>query len=190
MNTSSACVPAIAEATSFPELLGGMLSALADVGSLLRSIDDRVFLDTSLDPCFGASVGGHVRHVLDHARALSDAATHGRAAYEQRDRGSVLEKDRAVALEAVASVVERLRSLADVGGTRQIAVEVMPAPGRPIQLVTSTIERETAFVMSHTIHHIAIMRQLVARAGKDRCPQIGLAPGTPRADDGNAPCAH
>ncbi len=181
-------------------LVDGVCAALGDVEALIAAMDARVYTDASLDPCFGSTIGAHVRHVTDHARALADAIESGVADYEQRDRGDGMETDKALATARLRSIARRIGAVSPTEYARSIRVSVIARAGEPAQMVDSTVEREAAFVMSHTIHHIAIMRQIAARAGADSGAArgvscgLGLAHGTPRGHEGNGPehgaCAH
>ena len=44
----------------------------------------------------------------------------------------------------------------------------------------STLRRELAFVISHTVHHQALIAMLLAVAGLQVPESFGLAPSTPR----------
>ena len=161
-------------------LVAGVRNALADVERMLAAIDPSVYTNGKLDPCFASTIGAHVRHVAEHARALVHAAETGVADYEHRERGGEIETCKVAATAELRSISEQLGAINCVDGTTSVRVSVIACAGQPARMVLSTFEREAAFVMSHTIHHIAIMRQIVARAGLDQVTGIGLAPGTPR----------
>jgi hypothetical protein len=161
-------------------LVAGVRSALTDVERMISAIDAGVYTDGKLDPCFASTIGAHVRHVVDHAKAFADAASTGVADYEHRARGGEVERCKLKAASELQGISARLVELDGMDGRRAISVAVIASPEQPARMVESTFEREAAFVMSHTIHHIAIMRQIVARAGLDQVAGIGLAPGTPR----------
>ena len=45
--------------------------------------------------------------------------------------------------------------------------------------VRSSVSREVAFLVSHTIHHNAIVGQMMRARGLEVAPRFGLAPATP-----------
>jgi uncharacterized damage-inducible protein DinB len=47
--------------------------------------------------------------------------------------------------------------------------------------VRSTLARELLFVISHTIHHQALIAVLLSAAGRTVPEAFGLAPSTPRS---------
>jgi hypothetical protein len=55
-------------------------------------------------------------------------------------------------------------------------------------ITRSSVCREVAFLVSHTIHHNAIVGQMMQARGMEVAPRFGLAPATP-ADRGALACA-
>jgi hypothetical protein len=55
----------------------------------------------------------------------------------------------------------------------------------------SSISREIAFLVSHTIHHNAIVAQMLEARGRNVATRFGLAPATPdsRTPAGAMVCA-
>jgi uncharacterized damage-inducible protein DinB len=60
-----------------------------------------------------------------------------------------------------------------------VDVEAMLAPGEPTATVRSSVGRELAFVVSHTIHHCAVIALLLRDLGVAVPPRFGYAPSTP-----------
>lgn len=127
------------------------------------------------------SVGGHVRHCLDHVTALlAAAADTGRLDYDRRERGTPVEHDRSAALRALRDAEARLGSLTEADRDRPLALRVlMTADGEPIE-VGSTVGRELAYVLSHTIHHNAIVGAMVKTLGGNPPARFGYAASTLR----------
>lgn len=157
----------------------------------LRSISEITYADTSLDPCFGSSIGAHVRHIMDHIRNLSESGEI--IDYEARHRGDPIETSRDLALQRIAdcqtAIITRMRKFASYGSIR---ISAIPSPGHTPLTLSSTLERECLYVIDHTVHHLAMIRTLLARAGH-ACPStLGLAAGTPTCEpsiSNAAPCA-
>ncbi|MEK6687797.1 MAG: hypothetical protein AABZ01_04975, partial [Gemmatimonadota bacterium] len=42
----------------------------------------------------------------------------------------------------------------------------------------SSLGRELLFLLSHTVHHFAVIRLLLQRQGTDSDPRLGVAPST------------
>lgn len=122
-----------------------------------------------------ASIGSHVRHCLDHLRALLNGhATLVR--YDQRLRGTEVEQDPEAAVASIRSCRQQLVALVATEGDRAVIIEhVLDADGTIAQL-TSSLARELVFVAHHMVHHEAMIRPLVPDQSLD--PAFGVAPAT------------
>ena len=125
-----------------------------------------------------SSVGGHVRHWLDHVGALLASIDTGRLSYDHRERGTSVETERWAALAAIAQMAVRLRDLPASVLDRPLDVEILlSADGEP-QTFGSTVGRELAYVVSHSVHHNAIIGAMVQTLGGRVPPRFGYAPST------------
>lgn len=125
------------------------------------------------------SIGAHVRHCLDHVLALEEGLRSRTIDYDHRVRGTAVEHDRQAALTALREAAERLSALDDrwLPGLIQVRAQLTHA-ARP-RMLRSTIGRELAFVISHTIHHCATIHALLERRAHRLPARFGLAPATP-----------
>lgn len=125
-----------------------------------------------------SSIGGHVRHCLDHVGALLVAIDTGRLDYDHRQRGTAIETDRFAALHALASFESRVAELCAEDVDRPVELYVLlSSAGEPLR-VTTSIGRELAYVMSHTIHHNALIGTMVKLLGGWLPDRFGYAPST------------
>jgi len=125
-----------------------------------------------------SSVGGHVRHCLDHVRALLDAIATGQLNYDDRKRGTDVEFSRIAACEEIERLLESLRELGKDRLNREIALSaLMSADGAPIAVRTS-VGRELAYVLAHTVHHNALVSAMVKTLGGWLPERFGYAPST------------
>ena len=131
-------------------------------------------------PGISGSIGGHVRHSLDHVRALEAGLEHGRVDYDTRHRQTAIEHDRETAVLALMAAAARFHALDTAVLSRTVTVRSLLArDGRSVE-GASSIARELAFVVSHTIHHNAQIALLAHRIGSGRLPsRFGVAPSTP-----------
>jgi hypothetical protein len=126
-----------------------------------------------------SSIGAHVRHCLDHVRALMAAIGTGDLDYDQRDRGTAIVTDRAAALAAIKLLRNRLANLSDDVIDQPLRLSVlMTCDGVPFRFET-TAGREMAYVLSHTIHHNALIDTMVKTLGGWLPERFGYAPATP-----------
>ena len=146
---------------------------------LIERLDDDEYGRTS-EPLASASVGAHVRHVLDFISPIFSAMDTGRMDYDQRDRDQRAEVDREVALARLRSVSARLDGLQDVdsGTGLEVRLDAPPGTSDDSGWSTSTLGRELAFLLSHTVHHYALMGLLLRYRGIDPGREFGVAPST------------
>ena len=97
-------------------------------------------------------------------------------------RGTFVEEDPATACGRLAACQTRLLALDPALLGRPLSLSArLTADGFTIQ-ASSTVARETAFVVSHTVHHAALIAILLEDMGHDRPARFGLAPTTPTAE--------
>jgi uncharacterized damage-inducible protein DinB len=128
----------------------------------------------------GGGVGGHVRHSLDHVKTLLASAERECLDYDARARDAAIESDRRAALDLLASLRDRLGALAGLDPQRTLLLATLPASHMTSVTVTTTLGRELAYVISHTIHHNAILALTVRRLGVEPPEHFGWAPSTMR----------
>jgi len=156
--------------------------------ALERQLDDLMDVLVGLDaalyvsrpaPSVSGSIGEHVRHTLDHVAAL--LASHAAAAlsYDRRERGTSVETDPDAGLQEIARLKAALAQSAGRSLTEPIQVEAMIAVSGETVRAWSTLARELAFVLSHTIHHQAMIALLLDRHGIGVPGRFGHSPATP-----------
>jgi hypothetical protein len=124
-------------------------------------------------------IGGHVRHCLDHVSALLTGVQTGLCPYDRRQRGTDVETSRDAAIAAITDVMLGLLELDASTLDSEVYVETQLEPSGAMVITRSSVCREIAFVISHTIHHNAIVAQQMQARGVCVAPRFGLAPATP-----------
>lgn len=178
----ASAVVSCAQSAAGVQLAGALHDALFDLEQLLSTLPRSVLVDTSLDSAFASTIGKHVRHTIDHVRALRVATTDGIAPYEARMRADAAEQDAVAACEQLASLRSFLRSITTSTLNADIAMEQATLRDAPPLILRSTFIRELGFVYSHTIHHLAIIRMMLTQCKQSITisPTFGYAPGTPQ----------
>jgi uncharacterized damage-inducible protein DinB len=120
-----------------------------------------------------------VRHCLDHVSALIASTYTGVCAYDGRARGTEIETHRRAALAAVAGLIRVVAGLDPSLLEREIDVEIQLDRAGTISHARSSFGRELLYVMSHTIHHNALVALMLRERGISVDPHLGLAPSTP-----------
>ncbi|MBA4064812.1 MAG: hypothetical protein C0501_14085 [Isosphaera sp.] len=169
------------------ELVAALGAALRQVHDLIAGMSDEQYTRRP-GGALASSIGGHVRHNLDHVAALLAGLPGGAVDYDRRERGTAVESDRQAGLAAVRRLELALGRVAWCELPGAVRLAVLPAADRtPVELLT-TPERELAFVVSHTTHHNALIAVIAAAVGAAVPPGFGYAPATIAHQRGQ-PCA-
>jgi len=120
-----------------------------------------------------------VRHCLDHVWALERGIATGELSYDYRQRNTVVENEPALAISRLRRAQVRLGGVDDSLLDRPLALtSQIHDDGRAVR-ATTTVGRELAFVISHTVHHSALVAVLLEQRGRALPARFGLAPTTP-----------
>jgi uncharacterized damage-inducible protein DinB len=125
-----------------------------------------------------SSIGGHVRHNLDHVEALLRGLRSGKVCYDHRDRGTDVECDRVAALGSILRLERELLTFPWDELSHLVTLSALVSPDHPPVLTLTSPERELAFVISHTIHHNALIAVMVKLLGVGVPADFGYAPST------------
>ena len=169
-------------------LARAVASVLSELIDVLGPITPGAYAASCGSQFFDASIGGHVRHCLDHARALVDGRVGGVIDYDHRERGTVIESDPTAAMLEIRSLTISLLAIAPHDEQTKVAVHIMPTRSGDTVRVESTLGRELAFVLSHTVHHNATVRSMAHALGISVPASFGFAPST-LANQDSASCA-
>jgi uncharacterized damage-inducible protein DinB len=134
------------------------------------------------DPATGRppSIGAHFRHVLDHYFAFFHGLEEGRIDYDRRDRDPEIETDLHTARAAAEQVEAALRTLPAATIQAPILINVAVATEAHGETLwePSTVQRELAFLLSHTVHHYALISLHARCYGVELGEDFGVAPST------------
>ena len=159
------------------QVVGPLITVLGQLHDVVDRLGDEQYAQRPVGP-ITSSIGAHVRHCLDHVRELLRVA-HGRELdYDRRDRGTDVETRRAAALDRIAELKQRLVELPPEAMNGSVWLTTMLAADQPPVVVHSSVGREIAFVLSHTIHHNALIGVMVKSLGGWLPERFGYAPST------------
>lgn len=143
---------------------------------LLSRHDERTFSAT--DPAsYGSGIGAHFRHVLDHYRSFLDGVSVGLIDYDNRDRNTPEENDLSLALESLASI-QSLLAAAEIDVESSVKVKVCASTEGEDLHSNSSFGRELQFLVSHTVHHYALIAIASRMQGIYPHDAFGVAPST------------
>ena len=172
--------PAPTEAPRSTTPVAALERALEELAAVVAALSPEAYR-TRMFPSASGSIGEHVRHCLDHVSALVSADPSSCLSYDRRDRGTPVETDAAYALRCI----QLLRIKVAVGRwsarlDEPICIVSTIERGGSVLTSMSTLARELAFVLNHTIHHQAMIGVLASFHGCDTPDGFGYAPSTPR----------
>lgn len=143
---------------------------------LIESLDDDLYA-RSQEPVAASGIGGHIRHCIDHVQCLLDGLGDGRVDYDGRKRDERVETDRAYAARRLHEVLDALAELEGRDfGELDVKMDV-PEGERPFW-TRSSLERELQSMISHTVHHFALIGFLVRLNGAATTEDFGVALST------------
>lgn len=128
----------------------------------------------------GGSVGAHLRHCIEFYRSLLAALEHGELDYDRRPRDTALEEDPLQAAAALNALVGALPGLAGRHPAQRLRVRHDCDHGEESGWARSSLRRELNFLLSHTVHHYALIALHLRQAGFLLPEEFGVSPATLR----------
>ena len=155
--------------------------SLDEIGALLMTVPSGVYT-ARVESGVSGSVGEHVRHCLDHVSALLAADPSTTLSYDRRRRGTAIEQDCAAAQQQILHLKAALGPWTRRSLDEPVRVSSLIDPSGTSIAGWSTFGRELAFVLNHTVHHMATMAAVLALHDVNVPPGFGYAPSTPRRE--------
>lgn len=123
-----------------------------------------------------ASIGGHFRHILEHYELFWEGLKTGHIDYDNRKRNRELETDRMFAISALNDSRSRFQN--ETFSLDSLTISQNNNPMEEVSVVQSSVNRELKFLVSHTVHHYAIISILVKLDGGAIPEGFGFSPAT------------
>lgn len=150
------------------------IQQLEDLRSVIGQLSDEEFM-RPLSLLDGVSIGKHIRHTLEFHQCLF---AEGKViSYDKRARNGKLEEVREEAFSHIDDLGIRLRFV-QLDRILNMSVQY----GDHELQVTTSVQREMAFLIEHTVHHMAILRIALTACFPHVCynPEFGYADSTIR----------
>lgn len=103
----------------------------------------------------GASIGQHVRHIIEFYQCLLQANKTGELDYDKRDRNKMIEENPDYANLCIYTIIEDLHL---IPLKKSVLLHVCYEKNDISFPVDTTIERELIYNIEHTVHHMAIIK--------------------------------
>lgn len=128
-----------------------------------------------IDTLSSASIGQHVRHVVEMFVCLQDGYTSGVVKYENRKRDITIETSKEIAIDVMntinASLLNENKSLVLEAGFDENSDELNKIP--------TNYFREIAYNLEHAIHHLALIKIGINKVSDTQLPDgYGIASST------------
>lgn len=127
----------------------------------------------------GASIGQHIRHILEFYTCLSCAFNEGEDVnYDQRKRALLVEKEPQEAIKVIEKITSWL-SLEIIKGEIQLNA-AYTLDNEQTCHIPSSFQRELAYCLEHSIHHQALIKIGLFEQGLSNLidQEFGVAPST------------
>jgi hypothetical protein len=126
-------------------------SILGQVFELIESINIEQY-SMPLSSLSHSSVGMHFRHIVEFYQCLFNGISEGSIDYDKRERNLLLETNKKITLETILNITEYTRNILD----NPLLLNMNY--GENNYSVNTSIFRELAYNIEHTIHHLAIIK--------------------------------
>jgi hypothetical protein len=176
MTNLTAKIQGSAQNSDAKQLIEGCLLCVDQCDQLLQLISRREYVATAQG---ASSVGAHIRHILDRFHCVFAGLNDGFIDYDARKREQAIENSPDAASFALASVARRIQDL-DLAHrlSNTITVRESVHSEGPVVAIPSSVGRELMGVVTHSIHHLAIIALSVKAFGYQLDDDLGKAPST------------
>lgn len=173
------------------ELRSSVIAAnlgLLDQGTeLIAALPDDAYGSLAAD---AKPVGPHFRHVFEHYSCFLDGLDAARIDYDGRQREQAIETERRAALARIAELRAGLIALDGAELDRAVDARLESGLGEDAeQWSRTTLRRELHFLLSHTVHHYALIALILAKRGIEVGAEFGVAPSTLKYWQSRPTCA-
>jgi hypothetical protein len=150
---------------------------LLQIRELVNNMKEEDFVN-KLEILSRSSIGQHLRHILELYQCLLDGTVTNEVNYDNRKRNLKLESDPAFALRTIEEISEKIFNL-DSDRCLSLVGSFSASTEKKLTIQTS-IYRELAYNLEHSIHHQALIKiglsalQLSHLVDED----FGVAPAT------------
>lgn len=148
---------------------------------LLSSITDTLYT-TNNGEYNKSGIGRHFRHIIEHYFSFINEDS-GQIDYDARERNLRLENDRLFMISSMENVINSLSKMLEIPERLDQEVQVRSNEGSGEDnspLSKSTLRRELQFLISHTVHHYALIGLILKTMGFNPDATFGVAPSTLR----------
>jgi len=135
---------------------------LLQLRDLLSIISSEAYT-TKPDILAGANIGQHIRHILEFYLLLVAGSFTGTICYDKRRRDLKLETDLSFAIQTIDRLLNGIDTLEE---KLPVKLEANYSTGGNYQnMIDSSVGRELAYCIEHSIHHQALIKAALFAIG-------------------------
>jgi len=128
---------------------------LMQLKNLLQSISLEDY-SRKTDILSGSTIGQHIRHIVEFYLLLVTGSFTGTISYDKRERDKRIETDPGFAIDTIDNVVKGIETLDE---TSPVIFEAdYSTTGTSENRIASSVGRELAYCIEHSIHHQALIK--------------------------------
>ncbi len=158
--------------------LAAALSLLDQTADLSRKVEKTEWT-APCDRFRDSTLGQHVRHCLEHFEALLGTTPEGDVDYDLRRRDPSIETSPRAAFDRSEELGKRLAEMGrNFGLSSPVRVRTSCSCDGEVSAQMSSFGRELQFLVSHTVHHFAIIAAICHGHGIALPENFGIAPST------------
>lgn len=155
------------------------INQLATIKSLVQNLDNSVY-GTCLPKLSGASIGQHIRHIIEFYQCLLNGISSSEINYDLRTRDKELEISREKAMKELEHIIETVARFSNDTSLKLVVNYTMNENSKTI--INTTLFRELAYNLDHCVHHQALIKIALLELAPDfkMDESFGYAPATIR----------
>jgi uncharacterized damage-inducible protein DinB len=129
-------------------------------------------------PAYANGIGPHLRHCLDHYELFTAGWREGTVDYDQRPRRDLQQKDPSAMLGWISDQSKALTAISIHDFKKTLKVKMDCGSEMEDPWSASSVLRELQFLISHTVHHFALIAMILRDQGLSVPEGFGVAPST------------
>ncbi len=148
-------------------------AVFSDLEDALLQIPDASYSKPS-SHLFNATIGQHVRHIIELFQCLANGYVTGIVNYDKRKRDLLIETDINTALLCMRDIIHSINQPAKL-----LTIEASFGMADNVIVIESNFTRELVYNLEHAIHHMALIRVGINELTDVVVPEkFGVAPST------------
>lgn len=161
-------------------MTGHIINNLIEIKDLLKGLSQEQY-NRKLEIITDASIGQHVRHILEFYQCLFKGEQSKEVNYDSRQRDLKLETDIYFASKTIDEIVNELLDIKNDFPVTFVA-DYSTFENQKSELIQSSFYRELAYNLEHSIHHQALIKVAITEMKLTSLVKntFGYAPSTIR----------